>query len=283
MKTKLNSTKSYNIKNNLKNTNGSAVISALMSVLAVTGLAYLVMELSGIASQRILVMRTKSIMAIVEHSVRMLAMQPQNYTGCTATGASSCVFAATTAFSGFDVAVVEDGIYGVRVPGAICDVGEPYCGVVIEAIPPTVLDPTDPGGFGLVPKITGGTTEYFFRARIRYTGSNFRLRPLDINLEVPVEILQTDNFNCPMSRPIFGGFQNGSPICRTLSPACPAGQYIQIVNNRTLATTCATIPTSARCTNNSSFITRFTWDGAANMTVQCSARRNPYGVTEWWP
>lgn len=249
-------------KFNPKNQSGDALITALFALVLVGGLALLAAQISKVINDRKTVARAKSIMTSVQQKILDHASEPSAYTGCdTVSGVGSC---------SLNLAVFKPFTDNpTEVPGSQCEAGHSPCGIEVDQLNLDKADPSKPT----------------FKARIRYTGNNFSLHPIEIAQVIPKEVLQATDYDCTKLNgwtPLFTGLvaADGKPRCRGI-PYCGDGKYIDSVNSSTLEPNCQDLPSTVSC-DITQFISSFNWLGGANKSFTCAGRVDPYTVSPWW-
>ncbi|MEY4615940.1 MAG: hypothetical protein RJB66_900 [Pseudomonadota bacterium] len=249
-------------KSSLKSQAGDALVTALIAVALVAGLAVMASSISKVINDRKTIARAKSIMTSVQQKMVDLASEPSSYNNCdTVSGVASCTLN-VAAFSAYtDKPTV--------VPGSQCESGQIDCGIVVDQLSLDKVDASKP----------------LFKARIRYTGVNFSLHPIEISQVIPKEVLQAIDYDCFKSdpgKPLYTGIftADGRPRCRGI-PTCGDGKFIDAVNPSTLEPHCQDLPNPVTC-EITHFVSSFTWTGGINATFDCAARVDPYTVPQWW-
>lgn len=236
-----------------KNDRGNALLFSLLGAGALAGALLLVTSNTQVSEQTRYVARIKAIQTLTELRLKTALMQPAFYSGCnSATGSSSCSIVPSK-LNPFRL---------IRVPGAKCPPGA-SCGIVLEN-----------DAFDAATRVFTGT--------LRYHGEKVSIAPVQIRVDVPEEILQTQSYDCGAlnaATPIFAGYDSaGKPICRGFG-SCGDGQFVSGVNPTTLAPICTALPTSASCSV-SQFISGLKWDGGSSIQVTCTPRKDPFVL---WP
>ena len=209
--------------------------------------------------------RVKSMMTSLEAKVRAELLRPSSYTGCNAaTGKATCqlIQSRITSFSR-------------PIPGAKCAALTPNCGILVSVV-----------NFSVTPA-AGGPSLARAQVQIAYQGQELALRPIDIVMDIPADILQTvDNrgiYKCPESAPKFNGFlPDGRMDCVAFVDRAPPGSFAGSINPATLAVTQVSLPSSANCPANSpsahaQFIDGVNWgSGGTAFSVHCAYRLDPF-------
>lgn len=185
----------------------------------------------------------RSRLTSLEALVRTMAFQPYSYKCGSDNGAdqvsdiSSC-----TINPDYYLDVAE-----VLMPGAECPPGVKACGFKLSS-----------SGSAVRPTLTvmPGNPVGVFDATITYEGREAVMRPSEIRLEIPTELLQSSQFDCMLAnpnKPVLTGFDaNGKPNCRGFSPVvngvprgetqpCPKGSYATQVNWASLTIICSNL------------------------------------------
>jgi hypothetical protein len=210
----------------LWNNRGSAMIASMLASVLVVGASAVAFRNYNINHDSVRVARIKNLMNFVDLQVRRRALQPEGYVNCnSAVGTGNCAVAV-----GFFTDLDRN------VPGAKCAGGPNTCGVRVEN---TALD----------------TVNRIFTARITYYGNDAKLKPIDVSIRVPTEILQSTNFTCPGDRPFFSGFlASGAPDCQPFltngtyqGNQCIAGHFVRRINVSARTVECSPLPPVVQC------------------------------------
>ena len=203
---------------------GNAFIGAMVAagVVAVAALGTQQYYLNFVQQSR--ATQIRSLMTAHESIIRIMAMQPYIYRcGLEAGG---------LALSNFSSCILDkshfDALNFTAVPGSHCDTEN--CGIHLT------IDET---------QVTSGR----FQAVLDYNGTDAFLRPIEINIAIPLEILQSSVFSCQDANPntpAFVGFRaDGMPECRGFTNMpCGPGTYIDSVDFRGLSVSCRNLRTA---------------------------------------
>lgn len=219
-----------------RNQIGSAVLAGMLGSMLVAGSAIVAYKNFNVTNDSLRVARVKSMIAVVEAQIRRRALQPEAYMGCTSNGTIDCEI---------NPAFFSD-LVSRPVVGARCATPGAGCGIQVSGI-----------------SLVKATRE--FRAQISYAGKDARLKPTQVSIIVPVEILQEESFNCGAldpARPLFVGFDAaGRPDCRGFN-ACGPNQYVSGINVADHSVSCTDLPASVACAGGELF-DNFNWAGGA--------------------
>ncbi|RZA07478.1 MAG: hypothetical protein EOP11_07585 [Proteobacteria bacterium] len=238
------------------NQRGSALMASLIaSVLVVSagGVAY---KNFNVNHDSVRVARIKSLMNLVEAQVRRRALQPESYVDCgTVTGAGTCSIRPG----------LFDDLNDKNVSGAQCAGGQGVrCGVRVE-----------------LPNLDRGLKR--FSARVSYYGNEAKLRPIDVVIQVPTEVLQAEIFTCPNEAPFFLGFTPaGAPDCQPFRDnptfqggACISGHFVKRINVSERTVECAPLPPMVQCGDqNSEKFAKLGWVNGVP-TYECANLDDP--------
>lgn len=241
------------IKNHLRSQRGNTLILALISTALVVGVGLLAAQLSATADTQLRKARVRSLMTYIESRVRLAALQPASYTGCNSTtGSSQCLQNSSHP--------IWTNISSFRINGAKCPTGVKFCGIQLRGV-------------------NFNSNSRTLTARIEYDGIDFSMRPINISIDVPTEILQSDTFSCPDSAPILQGFSpDGRPNCLSLPSCNPgAGEYISSINPSNLSPRCSKVCETQSC-GIGKFISKYTWNGGSSCSISCTDTLDPYAV-----
>ncbi|RYZ93624.1 MAG: hypothetical protein EOP06_00210 [Proteobacteria bacterium] len=113
-------------------------------------------------------------------------------------------------------------------------------------------------------------------------GPSTTFQPQEVEIDVPVDILQSHSFQCPSASPIFAGYETsgttkGKPICKSVSSiTCPKGSYVASIDKQTLSPICMPAGGQMSCGTLSQFYDVFDWNGTSNMNQHCRPRLDPF-------
>jgi len=236
-----------NFKLLLRSTNGNAILSSIMMAGIVAGAATVAYKNFNNTYSSTRVARIKAKQAIVEAQVRRRALQPDAYVECNSSNLATCRVN-TDYFS---------DLGGQQVVGSRCNGKTSVCGVVATNI-----------------KINPGTR--VFSADVAYEGSEVKLKPLTVQLEVPIEVLQAPRFHCgekDKTKPIFTGFDSaGAPICEGFN-ACRTGEFVKGIDVSKRKLICQPLPTNVSCPAEN-MLTALKWNGGA-IDANCGTMPEP--------
>lgn len=204
------------------------MLASLIASGLVVGASVVAYKNFNVNKDNVRIARIKNLMNLVDAQVRRRAIQPESYINCNSTGGvASCAL---------DPTLFND-LNNKNVSGAKCG-GAPgtACGVRVENAALNV-----------------GSRN--FSARIVYHGSEANLKPIDVTIRVPTEVLQTSNFLCPGTTPFFAGFQaNGAPDCQGFrntatyqNGQCISGYFVSHVDISTRTVDCSPMPANIQC------------------------------------
>ncbi len=238
------------------NQKGAAFLYAIMVSGMMIVVAGVVMLFSLNVSRQSMVPRIKSQMSAVESKVRATLMSPLSF--------SSCVSDFTdTANKGRVRCQLNTGVVtGLSLPSSNIDV--PASSITMDN------NFTDPRT-GL--KITRVSV------KVVYTKNDFPIKSLDVDVDIPPDILQVAKYTCPDSAPIFTGYAaDGSPKCNGFDARCAPGKYLKKVDKDTLAYTCIDLPSSVQCADQTQMISNINWNGGSTISHSCAPRANPFTI-----
>ena len=193
------------------------------------------------------VTQIRSRMTSLESLIRSMAFQPYSYDCGTENGGLAISAINTCTIRG----KYYDEVSKVVMPGSKCPDGTTgTCGFELDG---PVLDTPPNSAVGI------------FRATIHYRGTEIsELRPSDIRLEIPTELLKSAVFDCARATPttpVLVGFKaDGTPNCRGFRPIvnnapgnetapCPQGTYASQVQWNSLTFTCTNLATPDKVIN----------------------------------
>ena len=236
-----------------RNARGGAMLTAMVVTGAVMLAASAAYQKFGDTRDAFRDSRVKNLVAAVETQVRRRALQPEAYSGCSAaSGSENCRLN-----EGFFADIRQQNI-----PGATCLPGVRQCGVVISQM---AFQPAS----------------RLLRAEILYAGTEVRVKPVSVEVNVPLEILQADIFHCgtiDKSKPVFAGFDSqGKPICQGFNE-CGPGQFVHEVNVSGRSLACKPLPGRVTC-GAQQMISTFDWQGNALHTACSGLPDPPYAPT----
>lgn len=242
----------------------------LMGVMMLTSAS--IFFLAKIIDRQSGVPRIKSQMSAIEGKVRAALMQPTSYQNCKSDQASA---------GRVTCSLRQDVLTTLSLPmlGIPCPTGTSAsdCGILIRA-----SDIVENKNF--MNPVSGELTTRI-SVKIKYTGTNFSLKDILADVDIPADILQAAQYTCPSSAPIFKGFSStGVPNCSPFDIDCTPGSYLTNIDKKTLqfkkpdgSRACQDLPSPYTCADNLHFIDQFKWDGGAAFTFKCNADRvNPY-------
>lgn len=238
---------------------GDAFILTLIALAIVSVFSIVVINITKNIQDRRKSARAKSIMTSVQQKIIDLALEPTSYKECNSVDLKNCQ--------------INEGIFSpftsnpIPVSGSKCASEQYPCGVTVEP-----------------PKLEYSPSKAIFKTIIRYTGVDFSLKEIQIEQEIPKEILQTNDYDCAQNdskNPLFKGLNaDGKPICGGIND-CPQGTYFHSIDRYTLQPICKSLPGVVSC-NSGDFISSFSWQGESNVGSGCSSRIYPYEVGAWW-
>jgi hypothetical protein len=235
-------------------------ISVVSSLLMMT---YSMQIISGSKSPRM-----KSMMTSMEAKVRAVLLTPATYTKC------GCPTVAKR--SNFNLKVNEVTQLSRVIPGVQCPSSKPACGISVA-----MLKPFNPS---LI--VSGGQLVSRAEVRISYEGTDFPLKPIDVVVDVPADILQLSGiYQCPAAKPKFNGFlPDGSINCEALPSKLGPNQFMVSVDPAGLGTTPGTFPSADLSCSPDQFFDSVKWtDGGNSIYSHCAPRGNPFDVFGFAP
>lgn len=199
---------------------GNAVLSAIVLMAVVFIASVTAVRRFGDTKEGFRIARVRSLMEAVESQVRARTLEPEAYLGCTGGGAGCHVN--ETFFA---------DLKRIPVSGAACPAAVPKCGVLLNIT-----------GLDLATKT--------FHASVAYEGTEVKPKAIALAAKVPVEVLQTDVFQCGLidpDRPVFAGFDAaGAPVCKGFN-ACGPGEYVRQIHASSRTLSCKALPATASC------------------------------------
>jgi hypothetical protein len=227
---------------------GNAVLSSIVMAGLVAGAATVAYRNFSTTYSSTRVGRVKAKQTVVEAQVRRRALQPEAYLDCNSPGIASCKV---------NPAYFSD-LGNQSVAGARCDDRSAICGVTVRSL-----------------NFTPSTR--IFSAEVAYGGREANVKPTQVRLEIPFEVLQSPKFNCgdkDKTKPIFVGFREGTgePICEGFN-SCPIGQFVKGVDVSKRTLICQDLPRNIACGEQSMF-THLGWVGHA-VDYDCSPLPDP--------
>lgn len=236
------------------NNHGSALLTAMISALTVGIVSAVILQQSQITEKQSRTPRIKSAMSMLEAQLMESANQGQLMKPCDpATTDPLCLQLDSTKLNAM----------ATIIPGAQCPTGVTQCGLRIEN-----------------ENFVFSTKQ--FTAQIVYEGSEVVVAPINVNFIADMrEAWASQNSNCPASQPLLIGFDSiGTPICRALPTACPAGEYVNQVDPMSLTSggvICVPFPANISCPNAGDILTSFSWTGGSGgIAFSCLPPLNPF-------
>ena len=200
----------------LRNTRGNALLGAMGAVVIAGAVGLAAMSYNDSFQHTSRVVYVRALQASLESAMRFRAMQPYAYacgrevlgTAHQADGIGSCVMQ-----SGYFDALK------IKVAGAKCPtmMGN-NCGFDVAI-----------AAFSTRPDASGKTVGVF-NGKISYQGAEVSVAPAVVTMDVPTEVLQSQDIDCSQvddgKSPVFSGFKpDGSADCRPFTE-CPTGSYV---------------------------------------------------------
>lgn len=212
------------------------MITAMLLGFGMAGVSGLVLWESQQAEKNLRIPRIRSAMSGVEAKIRMAATKPQTY---------NCTTEASTTAGAVCTLTILNTDFQENFNGAKCS-NSGSCGISVTA-------------FNFVPATA--TQSGRIQTKISYDGQELSIKPIDVDIEVPLDLLQKNVVNCISltsgTQPIFGGFRpDGSVICLALPGGCGVGEFISAIDPTTLKLTCGKFPNSGSCSTNE-YMTQF--------------------------
>lgn len=240
----------------LRSEEGSVLLSALIisAIIAIFG---------GVIASRIQstdklthLPRIRAAMAQIEVQMRIAAFSPASYT---------CVYGTGAAYAA----------------GYRCDVNVDVFSKLKAEV--------DDGVVNIDPASLTVDASRFFHGNIRFEPNNLadprvQIAIREVEVEVPSEVLQSVNFQCPPDRPLFAGYSDGTggngpagaAICHALpTNECAAGEFISSIDPVTLVPTCSRAGSAVSCPTDQ-YISHFEWNNASRVDFRCLPRKNPF-------
>ncbi len=242
----------------INNTKGSAILNALIVSLGISAIGMYLTQEAVNTIKALHVPRIKSLMAVVENQVRLNALLTSSY-DCSSSLANQN---ARCVLSGEYINFQTLSRYPIPTCTPV-QTAPLVCGVIVEN---SNID----------------QTTQIFTATVRYNGTDVSIRPVNISMRIPVELLQEDTFECPDTAPILKGFITnpnsdfrGKPNCAPIpSNLCPQGRYVTGIDVSTLQVQCGgSLGPPINCGGN--LLTNLRYN--QGFTANCStARPNPF-------
>jgi hypothetical protein len=258
----------WNLPKVLRSQSGQTLVVSIVLVAAGVITTLLMIDNSGLTKKQTRGPRIRSGMANMETKLRSLMLQPTTYVCPTPGQIDNCT--------------IVDYPAKVRsldhiVPGALCEppaVCAPILGIVLVS----QTDPLQPAQWNPATRTLTG--------QIRYTGTDLNLRPRNVTIIIPADVLNPV-VQCPPATPLFQGFRSdGFRECTSVPPtngACAPGEFISNINTETYAITCTPLPAPVTCAANE-YITGMSWPGNASpVALTCVPRVNPLTNGEYPP
>ncbi len=204
----------------LSSNRGNTMVVALLLVVIVGIASFAIPQMETTQQKHLRTLRIRALMTNVEVRLREFALSPNTYQSCdSSAGVTSCRIHQSKLTS----------ISTLRVFGAECPPSLPNCGIRFVPGPD-------------FPRLKLSASGAQFEGTLIYEGDDLKLAPIPINVQVPLDLVQSKAVSCAQidaSRPIFHGFDSqGRAKCRALPAPCGPGQYLYAVNPRTLASQC---------------------------------------------
>ena len=254
----------------LRNENGTVLLYVLVISLIVVGIFTSTMIQNQNSERQIYQARFRNQLDAFETRWQTLLGQPSTYTGCQFNVANSCKLDTNVTNKYLQLPLIGGGCLkpssrdqstaglgtGVKLP--TCDLTCGFCASV-------TLDPADGSIAHLVVNPVGTS-----------------LRPVQVNIQIPYDVLQVQTISCPDqdgTKPRFAGLDaKGNAICLPLyKPKCqyPGIQYAYGVDAGTGAILCKNIPNIKISCPDSKYMSVFGWSTVA-LGDGCTSRLWPY-------
>lgn len=271
------------MKNLIKNSQGIAMLQALMVTAFVGAAAGIIMSQTRLTESTLLIPRIRSDMLTAESAFRNLAYMNGTYVTPFGASAATVVGEGTgyNALLGTGSAV---NVWLARFESTLNLKCPPATTCRVE------FSPTAPAVAGN--KYVYDQANRRLSTRIVYSGSSISIKPIVIDIIVPQHILTGAPFRCAaqdIRRPFFRGYlPNGNPNCtgwETNANAfedvngvkCNPGYIMTSINNTTMQITCTpmTANPSDSCAADQ-FISNLNWGAGAVSTYTCANRPNAF-------
>lgn len=247
----------------LRSQKGSLMIIALVGLVILSGSFYVSIAHLMQTQKHIRTVVIKQQMIAAETRLHNLLMQPTSYKLVPPS----------------KVAVLREEVleqFNIFIPGARCKDGEDPCGIKVARLIENNSE---------VPYWNATSSK--FSGRLVYAGQEVPVAPLNLEINVPREVIQIQKYICPTTTPFLAGFhENGDLICRPLpqpSSCGPVGGYILGVNSN-LSAICGNFGATIEC-GSDSYISPPgpSWDGRSWIPSGCTPRIDPYSNPQLRP
>lgn len=257
--------------NPLKSEAGNILVVSLVLLFIAAASSSVIYTQSAVTAKASQTPRLRATVAAIEAKIRSAALSPASYVNCDSLDpAAECMFLGDLPSSDPRAAILNKMQIANR----------------------DKVAPSDPD---FIYEIRPKNLRYYdaatqsFKAEVVYNGKQANLKPTSIELNVPIEILQSIEFDCPAATPLFQGFNAaGKAICVAIpNTVCPDGQYIEQLTPGSIVPVCKNIPNvnyagGAACTVNE-FINDFSWSLGNQINASCGTRPNPFTALNFTP
>lgn len=239
----------------LTNENGGVLIQAIVATVVIGIAAMTIMQRSLEINRQLRAPRIKAAQGSVEFALRHLLLQPSIYGGCNSVNTSSCTL---NVGAGGPIARLFEAIPGCQ-----------------GATPATC-------GVGVTTPAFDGTSRTF-TGFISYNGTEISIKPTQISIVIPPEILQDAAVTCTGDTPFLRGFlPSGAPDCRGF-PSCAPGEFLKGFSLTTLQPECQQMPSTPVACATGQYISTLTWSAAGAFVATCTNRPAPSTIPGWGP
>lgn len=262
-----------------KDKRGDTMVTGLILTAVVASAAVTAERYYASFTRQSKITQIRSMMQTIEAAVRQSAFQPYVYRCGSESGAEATAGIASCKLITLhpDPAVVADPslipsslakLMFTEMPTALCKAGRGKCGIraFIDEIDSTTT-PNDDLHF----TVDGSIGK--FKAKIVYTGDDYKLAPIYVNLDIPSDLLQSSRFNCAqqdIKKPVFVGFRpDGGADCRGLqNDPCPQGTYAVGVDFKALKINCQAMGDMRAACSGQKFVNQVNWN-EGKFTYDC--------------
>lgn len=231
-----------------------AIVGGLLFV-ASTLTVQLVSQLSQMSVVTIGISRERALISNVEMSLRILLSTPESFSCTNEGGLPNCVLEAKALTQMKDIFK--------NIPPGICV--NTTCELKIVDAP--------------VIKVKKGSNRPTAHMSFRLQGLKRNIPDTTIDVEPPIEILQSKEFSC---KGFFQGFdQMGRAICTSVDERrAPAGSVISAVDiDKLMPTKFSSLPTQVNdCATSPNYLSSYQWKGGTSYAATCSPRMDPFAT-----
>lgn len=230
-----------------------SIMIAVVCGMASSIMAYQITQISANGKRA----RIKSMMAATEAKVRATLLSPVTYGGtCRSTDVVGNRQLATCDLPVGAISALSMG----NIPGVVrCRPAAAVCGIQVT-------------------RVSWDFATSRAVVQIEYTGDDFNLQPILVDMVVPVDILQQQGiYECPPSKPQFLGLlANGQLNCVALPPRAPAGKFANRVDLEQMTVEVRDLPGLKSCPAGQIVKTVKWKDGGTGFDYTCADRPNAF-------